>query len=326
MKQHNTKLCPSTDLQLQLGNITLPLQLEHSSTVYPELAVLSPRGKSIWFNCVSSIKETKAENCLLQRGWTGLFCDFLKNSESERKKKTFKKITSLIVFQREERQNYWKGEHSMRENERKKQAWTQLCYGTVRLLKRCNEGRMGKAFSKSLEGSVVGTVPCHIRVAFSKVSAISAIGYNDFLLGWTCKVAAVGSLFEMTLLESIVMPWKKCSAAIRCMGCWENLSQPPVVWNFMPAGEMVTTLNYQLRQTLSSLGNIIKYVFPQEELYLYTKSSKSRAHSCNPSSGSAACSPPPRDPHTSSKLAPGAGQPRRRPGGGSARRPGTPAG
>lgn len=89
---------------------------------------------------------------------------------------------------------------------------------------------------------------------------------------------------------------------------------------------MVTTLNYQLRQTLSSLGNIIKYVFPQEELYLYTKSSKSRAHSCNPSSGSAACSPPPRDPHTSSKLAPGAGQPRRRPGGGSARRPGTPAG
>lgn len=42
---------------------------------------------------------------------------------------------------------------------------------------------MGKAFSKSLEGSVVGTVPCHIRVAFSKVSAISAIGYNDFLLG-----------------------------------------------------------------------------------------------------------------------------------------------
>lgn len=68
MKQHNTKLCPSTDLQLQLGNITLPLQLEHSSTVYPELAVLSPRGKSIWFNCVSSIKETKAENCLLQRG------------------------------------------------------------------------------------------------------------------------------------------------------------------------------------------------------------------------------------------------------------------
>lgn len=68
MKQHNTKLCPSPDLQLQLDNITLLLQLEHSSTVYPELAVLSPRGKSVWLNCVSSIMETKAQNCLLQRG------------------------------------------------------------------------------------------------------------------------------------------------------------------------------------------------------------------------------------------------------------------
>lgn len=143
------------------------------------------------------------------------------HSESERKKKTFEKITLLIVFQSEKLESYWKGEHSMKESERKKKTWIQLCYGTVRVLERCKEERTGIAFPKSLEGSAVDTIHCHIRVAFSKVSAIWC---KDFLLGWTCKSSSCWLAIWNYIIKKHQDAVKKCCTAICCMRCWENLS------------------------------------------------------------------------------------------------------